>query len=127
MSEKILKVVESLIAAKEALDDDFSDKLSSRYTVFLLIGFATLNQLAVLVGSAIKCWAPKHFAGSHIKYTNNYCWVRNTYYLPWDEEVPQGGDDTPRQTITYYQWIPFILLFQVIHTTIPGNSYYSFR
>jgi len=42
----------------------------------------------------------------------NYCWVRNTYYLPWDDQVPMY-DTEQRQMIPYYQWIPFILLAQV--------------
>ena len=39
----------------------------------------------------------------HVKYANSYCWVRNTYYLSWDDEIPR--DDEPRETVMYYQWV----------------------
>ncbi len=58
------------------------------------------------------------FPESHTKYTNNYCWVRNTYYLPFDEDVPKEGDR--RVMIPYYQWIPFILLGQALFFYLPS-------
>jgi len=60
----------------------------------------------------ITCWAPVHFTGAHTKFMTSYCWVKNTYYLPWDDHVPMYDDDR-RQMVPYYQWIPFILLAQV--------------
>jgi len=62
----------------------------------------------IYVGDPITCWAPKHFTDNHIKYTNSYCWIRNTYYLPFEEEIPKAGEH--RDMVTYYQWVPFILL-----------------
>ncbi len=68
---------------------------------------------------------PQHFTGSHSKYTNNICWVKNTYYLPFDEHIPtENGCPSFRNhveypedaEILYYQWLPFILLGQVIYT-----------
>ena len=60
----------------------------------------------------ITCWAPVHFTGAHTKFMTSYCWVKNTYYLPWDDQVPMW-DTEKRQMVPYYQWIPFILLAQV--------------
>jgi len=60
----------------------------------------------------ITCWAPVHFTGAHTKFMTSYCWVKNTYYLPWDDQVPMS-DTGKRQMVPYYQWIPFILLSQV--------------
>ena len=60
----------------------------------------------------ITCWAPVHFTKSHRKFMTSYCWVKNTYYLQWDDQVPMW-DTEKRQMVTYYQWIPFILLAQV--------------
>ena len=52
--------------------------------------------------------------GNHIKYTNAYCWVKNTYYLPFDEDIPHHTTpDEEMNHIVYYQWLPFILLGQV--------------
>jgi len=43
----------------------------------------------------------------------SYCWVKNTYYLPWNKPIPKYDADY-RQMVPYYQWIPFILLGQVL-------------
>ena len=104
----LVKTFTTLPKAKN--DDDFTDRVSSRYTVAIIITFAVLVGLSQIVGGAIFCWAPVHFTGSHKKYTNSYCWVRNTYYLPWDQRIPPEGAD--RDYITYYQWVPLILLVQ---------------
>ena len=78
-----------------------------------------MKQIYILLfaGDPIKCWVPQHFTGSHTKFTNAYCWVKNTYYLPFDEYIPdettyaeeiEGDAELP-----YYQWLPFIMLGQV--------------
>ena len=74
--------------------------------------------LTQYVGVPIVCWAPQHFKGSWIKFTNSYCWVKNTYYLPWQNDVPHIGDpgEDYKEYVQYYQWIPFILIVQVQHS-----------
>jgi len=62
------------------------------------------------VRTPITCWVPVHFTGSQTKFANQYCWIKNTYYQPWNDELP---DNDKQQMISYYQWIPFILLTQV--------------
>ena len=111
--DKILGVVGGLPAAKSRNDDDFSDRLSYRYTSALLIVFAIVVSTKQYVGEPIQCWVPAHFTGNHEEYTNNYCWIRNTYYLPYEEYVPKESEDHKRAMIPYYQWIPMILLVQV--------------
>lgn len=64
-------------------------------------------------GDPINCWVPAHFTGNHEEYTNNYCWIRNTYYLPFENDIPKPHEDDKRHMITYYQWMPLILLVQV--------------
>ena len=64
-------------------------------------------------GDPINCWCPAHFSGNWEEYTNNYCWVRNTYYLPFDNYIPKEAESDGRHMITYYQWMPMILLVQV--------------
>ena len=77
--DSIVKAFTSLPSAKAKKDDDFSDRLSSRYTVLLLIIFAIVVSIMHNMWDPIKCWAPVHFTGNHVKYTNSYCWVRNTF------------------------------------------------
>ena len=44
-------------------DDDFVDRLNNRYTVALIVTFAVFVGFRNYTGSAIVCWAPKHFTG----------------------------------------------------------------
>ena len=112
--EKLLKYTSSGVpGASKKRDDDFADRLSAKFTVLVLIVCALINTIATSISKPIICWGPAHFNKFHMKYANSYCWIRNTYYQPWEDEVPRGHDETPRQIITYYQWIPMILMIQV--------------
>ena len=93
----LLDVVEFItgwVKVKTAPDqgNDFAGRLSSTSTFFLLIMFAFLLLVFSWFGSPIKCWVPAHFTKPHRRYTDNYCWVKNTYYLPFYEEIP-GPDE----------------------------------
>ena len=48
---------------------------------------------------------------SHVTYANSYCWVKNTYYIPYEQAIPR--EEEARDYIHYYQWTAFILLIQV--------------
>ena len=71
------------------------------------------------IGDPIDCWTPAEFSGQWTKYADQYCWVKNTYYVPMTENIPdhleRGGLE-----ITYYQWTPIILAFQALLFVIPG-------
>lgn len=111
----MLKLVTILGAAPKSgikRDDDFVDRLSNRYTVGLIVVFAVIVSMTQWIGNPITCWCPKHFTGSHCKFTNSYCWVRNTYYLPYGDEIPRVDEEEDKAYIIYYQWMPFILLLQ---------------
>ncbi len=109
--EKVLELITGLSSQHWKNDDDSTDRLSSKTTVIMLIMFTIIVSVGIWVGDPIKCWTPKHFTGNHDKFTNSYCWVKNTYYLPFDEDIPKPHEE--RRVIQYYQWIPFILLAQV--------------
>jgi len=128
--DRLVKLISNASTTRASDDDDFADRLSSRYTVVLLVTFAVLVGMNQYVRNPITCWSPNHFTGAHVRYTSRYCWVKNTYYLPWSSELPPPIDDgvpgslsvltrgdparySPRQMVTYYQWVPFILLMQV--------------
>ena len=78
----------------------------------MLTVFAGFLIITHIVRDPIKCWAPVHFADSHRSYMDSYCWVKNTYYLPWHDRIPHQYED--RKYIIYYQWLPFILLGQAM-------------
>ena len=94
-------------------DDDFADRLSHRYTVMVLIVFCILVGSSQFVGNPISCWAPAHFSGAMTAYTNNICWIANTYYVPTDDTLPLPKD-LRQNRINYYQWVPFILALMAI-------------
>lgn len=102
-------------------DDDFADRLNSRYTVALIVAFAiVVSGQQYFIGKPLNCWEPKHFTGSHVKYMNSYCWVRNTYYLPFSNHVPKAHEESERRVLPYYQWIPFIMLGQAFFFFLPS-------
>ena len=98
--------------------DDWYDKMSSRYTVIILIFFTSLVFYFSYIKNPVTCWAPKHFTYSHTKYTNSLCWVNNTYYIPL-EGTKLPSEDASKHFIFYYPYVPFILLTQAVMFCLP--------
>ncbi len=118
--DKILSVLgASTPGAKFSNDDDSTDKLSHKYTTALMVVFAVIVSTKQYVGNPIDCWVPAHFSGSWEEYTNSYCWIKNTYYLPFEDYIPKHEEEDKRETITYYQWVPLILLSQALFFYMP--------
>ena len=83
-----------------------------------------------MYSNTITCWVPVHFTGSWTKFTNSYCWVKNTYYLPFANKVPHQGDtdaEQGKEYVKYYQWIPFILLVQAVLFYAPTVVWHGFN
>ncbi|ESN91841.1 hypothetical protein HELRODRAFT_182016 [Helobdella robusta] len=120
--DRLFKSVLSIRELKFHVDDDYIDRLSRQYTVVLMVLFAFLVSTKQFVGTPINCWCPAEFTSSHVDYTNAVCWVSNTYYVTIDSIVPaERLDMTTRdnQKISYYQWVPFILIIQGVLSFIP--------
>ena len=117
--DKIIGVIGGVPESKSRNDDDFIDRLSHRYTVGLMIVFAIVVSTKQYVGDPINCWVPAHFTGNHEEYANSYCWIKNTYYLPFGEYIPKEDEGHKRQMIPYYQWVPMILLVQALLFYMP--------
>jgi hypothetical protein len=103
-----------------ACDDDFYDRMSRRYSVVLLIIFTILVSTKQYVGEPIACFCPAHFTGTHVEYTNNVCWISNTYLVSFDRLLPKYPDPKTEQFIYFYQYVPFILIVQAIFFYIPS-------
>ncbi|XP_013415367.1 uncharacterized protein LOC106177207 [Lingula anatina] len=93
-------------------DDDYYDRLNHRYTALLLVVFGVLIGSKQYVGDPIVCWVPGVFTGSHKEYANQYCWIKNTYFMPFEERIP--GPSLPRAHIGYYQWVTLMLFLQAL-------------
>lgn len=101
-------------------DDDFYDRISRRYSVVLLIIFAVLVSTKQYVGEPIACFCPAHFTGTHVEYTNNICWISNTYFVSFDRLLPKYPDPKSEHFIYFYQYVPFILILQAIFFYLPS-------
>ncbi|CAF3234642.1 unnamed protein product [Rotaria socialis] len=100
-------------------DDSTGDRLSYRYTCAILIAFTVLVSNRDFTMQRIQCWVPAFFNKNYEDYTNNVCWVRNTYYIDDTKEIPENHDMRYESSIRYYQWIQFILLFQALLFFMP--------
>lgn len=100
-------------------DDDRVDRLNHLYTVTILIIFAIFVGGGQYVGTPIECISAGEPNGAIRAYAKTYCWVRNTYYVPMNNEIP--GDTKKRETmeLSYYQWVPIILLFMALLFKLP--------
>ena len=116
--DKLLRVLFNFKELKPSHDDDISDRLTRVYTSSIMFLFCVIVTSSHYVGHVIECWCPAEFTASHKAYANTICWVSNTYYVPFSRHIPTD-DNTPRQMISYYQWVPFILLMQGLLCYVP--------
>ncbi|ELU12855.1 hypothetical protein CAPTEDRAFT_167139 [Capitella teleta] len=115
------------VPKKLRYDDDANDRLHHRYTSVILVVFAVLVTMQQYVGKPITCWVPKEFTGSHTKFTNSLCWVNNTYWRAFEEEIPHAHESHLRKEIIYYQWMPFVLLLQAFFFYVPCLVWRTFN
>ena len=59
------------------------------------------------------------FKASYEKYADSYCWIAGSWYTPMDKDLPLDAQSRKQHRIRYYQWVPFLLLFQAILCYIP--------
>ncbi|XP_033728777.1 innexin unc-9-like [Pecten maximus] len=97
----------------------FIQHLNSGYCSFLFVLTAIVVVAKDVFGEKIKCWCPATFTDKQVDYTNNYCYIRNTYYVSPGRTIPRYGEDRQEYEITYYPWVPVILLSQCVLFVIP--------
>lgn len=122
MSKALVDLAQRLpwiISLKAANDDEHSDRLNHRYTVGFLLVSSLIVAGSPFVFNRITCWTPAQFTGAYLTYTNNYCWISNTYYVPKNESIPADQLDRKQKEIAYYQWTPLILLFSALGFYLP--------
>ena len=94
--------------------------MSYVYTTSLFIVLAFVVGFAQCFKDPIQCWAPAEFTDSMVSYTKNYCWVQNTFYVPMFDQIPGNISESQDAQISYYQWVPLILLFMAILFQLPN-------
>lgn len=119
--EKLFGSLARYTGLRSASSDDWSDKLNHVYTVLFLIVSACVLITRQYVGKAISCWNPGEADKSHhITYAENYCWVSDTFVVDNNEAFPRVDEKVNHKRISYYQWVPFILIFQAFLFKLPS-------
>lgn len=100
-------------------DTNICDRLNYKYTVILFVIFSIVVSNKQFGSEQIVCWSPGHFVQNYVNYVNQVCWVSNTFYASMDEHLSKEHPDRKSRALKYYQWVPFILLFQAFLFYIP--------
>ena len=120
MIDKFIRLLFNIRESKFRNDDDFTDRQSRRHMVSLLLLFALVITAKQYVGDPIQCWCPATFTDSHKGYAKSICWVKNTYYVPFTDPIPQPEDLKGEEKLSYYQWVPLILIAQAMICYFPS-------
>ncbi|CAG2217569.1 inx [Mytilus edulis] len=104
-------------------DDDWIDRINHIWSVVLLTVFTIIVSSAQYVGDPIHCWMPGEFSFARIAYAKSTCWISNTYYIPMDNTIPEHIEMRQNKEITYYQWIPIILMFMAFLFKVPNIAW----
>ncbi|XP_060075771.1 innexin unc-9-like [Ylistrum balloti] len=126
MSE-LLGFVPSFSKLRGKPNDDWIDRMSHVYTVVVLVIFTVLVSSGQFFKDPIQCWHPAEFKDSMESYTKWNCWVKNTYYVPMSDIIPEDISSRQEAEITYYQWVPLILLFQAFLFKFPNMVWRIFN
>lgn len=98
---------------------DSVDYLNYYVTSLIFAFFALAISAKQYFGSPIQCWVPSEFRGGWEKYAEDYCFIANSYYVPFEEEIPVDIEHR-KDHISYYRWVPIMLALQSIMFFIPN-------
>ncbi|VDD93962.1 unnamed protein product [Enterobius vermicularis] len=109
----VWQVVSSIPYNNRPVAKDLVASLHSYFTSNLLIAFAIIISFKHFGGRPMECMLPVGFNGAWEDYAENYCWAQDTYFVPPEQFVEDVSvEDRRERRISYYQWMPFFILFQ---------------
>jgi hypothetical protein len=85
----IITFVPTILLSTLRSDDDAFDKMNYKYTVGVLVLFATITASKQFDDDRIECWNRANFMKAYIKYTNQICYISSTYYVDKNSTIPQ--------------------------------------
>ncbi|VDM42316.1 unnamed protein product, partial [Toxocara canis] len=85
--------------------NDIVDRLNYQYTTMIITLAALTLAATQYVGKPIQCWVPA-------QYTETYCFIKGSYFLPFDDDIPHEFSPRDDAVIGYYQWVPIMLALQ---------------
>uniref|UniRef100_A0AC35U0F1 Innexin n=1 Tax=Rhabditophanes sp. KR3021 TaxID=114890 RepID=A0AC35U0F1_9BILA len=100
-------------------DDDFADRLNYYHTPVMLAVACVLISAKQYGGTPIECWINPHSKESMEEYIESYCWIQNTYWIPMYENIPDDHRTREEKQISYYQWVPFVLIAEALMFALP--------
>ncbi|VDO60066.1 unnamed protein product [Haemonchus placei] len=117
----VFRVLNAVPYSNEAGAKDVIASLHSFLTCNLLVGLAVLVSWKQFGGKPIECMVPTDFTSAWVQYAENYCWSHDTYFLPFSKPAARISDSSDRSEaqISYYQWMPFFLLFEAACFRLP--------
>lgn len=61
-----------------------------------------------------QCWVPAEFNEPWEEYSENYCWISNTYFLAVGKSLPEEAAQRYKNMIGYYQCAA-LLIFTILY------------
>jgi hypothetical protein len=112
---------------------DFADKLNWQMTMNLLaLCVIVISNTRSIVNKVISCAVPIYFPSNHEEYANEICYISEKYMVNESERIIINGNSTNQvelsylnksisspRVISYYVWVPYILIAQIFMLFIP--------
>ncbi|KAE9549810.1 hypothetical protein FO519_006975 [Halicephalobus sp. NKZ332] len=116
---------------KPKYDDDGVDRLNYVYTTTFLSLLIVIIGSKQYIGEPLQCWMSAEFKSQWEKYIENYCFVENTYYWRTNKDEPLTekdhlSDSETKKEIIYYQWVPIVLMGQLLLFFLPKALWTAF-
>lgn len=111
----VWSVITAVPYSNKPVAKDVVASLHSYFTCNILIAFAVIISFKHFGGRPLECMLPVGFTGAWEQYAENFCWAQDTYFVPLNSTIESVPENMRReQRISYYQWMPFFLLFQAV-------------